>query len=71
MPNQNTERSVQDLLNRAMPLPDGDEHYVTRGEFARELQQLEKSMDQKLELTENRLQKWILGGILALSLIHI
>ncbi|HVJ72204.1 MAG TPA: hypothetical protein VM531_11980 [Sphingomicrobium sp.] len=51
-----------------MPLPDGDEHYVTRGEFARELQQLEKSMDQKLELTENRLQKWILGGILAFIL---
>lgn len=48
-----------------MPLPDSDDHFVTRGEFVRELVHLETSFNQKLELAKHELQKWILGGILS------
>ena len=57
--------SVGRLIEQAMPLPEGDSHYVTRGEFVRELNHLEGSFENRLEVTKHELQKWILGGILA------
>lgn len=60
--------SVGRLIQQAMPLPDGDDHYVTRGEFVRELSHLENAFDMKITTTEIRLQKWIISGVLAFIL---
>ncbi len=57
-------KSVARMMDLALPLPDGDDHYVTRGEFVRELTHLDNSFNQKLINTEIRLQKWIISGVL-------
>ena len=63
--NKKSGESVGRLVELAMPLPEGDNHYVTRGEFVRELNHLEGAFESRLEVTKHELQKWILGGILA------
>ncbi len=67
--NKATSESVGRLLDTAMPLPEGDGHFVTRGEFVREIVHLETVFDTKLELAKTNLQKWILGGIITFAMI--